>query len=648
MSYKVNYSNLFSPVKIGTVELKNRIIMAPMVTLMGTADGFMTEKERDYFMRRAIGGVALITVGDVLVVPNVQPAPVFDGIWDDKFISTWSAFARDIHDADAKLSIQLAHGGCQSQPAFTGNQPVAPSAIVSPLSGKLTRELTKGEIEELVEKFAEAALRARDAGVDMVEIQGAQGFLVHNFMTPLFNTRIDEYGGDVKGRVKFPIEIIKGVKERAGSGFPVIFRMVASDLVDGGLTIEDTKTMARMLAEAGADALHVTAGAGVHIVHLCLPPVDAGRAPIIDLITQIKSVVDVPVIAVQRIIDPEQAEGILKQGEADIISLGRALICDPDWPRKAAEGNPEDIRRCIGCLQGCRDKTRGTKAHITCLLNPAVGKEKEYEISRAEKSKKVMVVGGGPAGLEAAKIAALRGHKVTLYEKSNELGGQWNLACLAPKKQEFSEVIRYNIRQLAKLNVSIELNKVITPTLIEHANPDVVVIATGAVPIIPNIPGVNRSNVVTAHDVLRDRARVGDGVAVFGGGLVGCEVAEFLAERGKKITIVEMLEQIANDIGLARKPYLMQRLATAGVQILVSTKVIEICEDGMIAIDKNGQEKNIGIFDTVVLALGARPVNTLAKEIEGKVSAVYVIGDAHEVRMGIDAIADGARVARKI
>jgi 2,4-dienoyl-CoA reductase-like NADH-dependent reductase (Old Yellow Enzyme family)/thioredoxin reductase len=622
MSQQIKLNRLFSPIKIGRVELKNRIIMAPMVTRLGSTDGFMTEREKNYFIRRAEGGTALITVGNVTILPHVEPEPRYDGIWDDKFLPTWREYANVIHGAGSKISLQLCHVGNQGKPAETGIQPVAPSAIVSPLTGEMPRELTKKEIKELVEKFAEAAVRARDAGADMVEIQGVQGFLVQNFMTPLFNKRTDEYGGDLKGRIKFPVEIVKKVKEKAGSDYPVVFRMVASDLVEGGITLEEEKLRAPMLAEAGVDALHFTAGAGHHVRHLGMPPSDAGRNCIVDLVAQIKRVVDVPVMVCQRIVDPVEAEKILRDRKADIISLGRALINDPDWPRKAAEGAFEDIRICIGCCQGCYDETREGRSW-TCIYNPEVGKEKEYEISRAEELKKVLVIGGGPGGLEVARVAALRGHEVTLYDKGSEL--------------------------LEKLSVKIILNKTVTPVLVEETNPDVVIVATGAVPIIPEIPGVDRKNVVTTQDILSGKINgLGDKLVVIGGGMVGCETAEFLAEQGKKVTITSRREEIATDVGIVRKPYLMQRLSNYGVEIIPSTWVEEIAEYGIIAKDKNGQKKNVGVFDTIVLSWGVKSFNEIAKQIEGKVSKVYVIGDALEPHTALEAIAEGARVGREI
>jgi len=422
----------------------------------------------------------------------------------------------------------------------------------------------------------------------MVEILGAQGMLIHNFMSPLANKRMDAYGGELKERVKFAVEIIRKVKEKTASSFPVIFRMVASDLVDGGLNLENAKVMAPILVDAGADALHVTAGAGFEVEYLMTPPADAGKVCIVDSVAAIKEVVDIPVIAVQRITDPLEAEEILKDGKADIICMGRALLADPDLPRKAAEGRLKDIRHCIGCCQ-CIDMLYHDK-RLACLQNPEVGREKEYEIT---------------------------------------------------------EVVKYIARELSRLNVRVELNRTVTPALIEESKPDVAIVATGAIPIIPEIREIDRENVITAHDVLSGEAGVGDRVVVLGGGLVGCETAHYLAERGKKVTIVEMLEELATDVGVCRKPFLFHGLSEGGVEILTSTRVKAISDGGLIA-ETQSNERNIGVFDTIVLALGARSVKELTEQLNRKVREVYVIGDAAEPRKAIDAIAEGSLIGREI
>ena len=640
---------LFSPIKIGEMELKNRIILAPMVTRLGGKDGFIHQTEKDYFVRRATGGAALITVGDVIVAPNCQAGPFFNGIWDDKFIPKLDGFADAIHIAGSKLSIQLCHGGSQCFQAITGVEPVAPSDIVSPWTGEKTRALACQEIEKIVDQFADAAVRARSAGVDVIEIQGSQGFLLHNFMTPLFNKREDEYGGNLAGRMKFPLQVIKRIKEKAGPDYPLIFRMVVSDMTEGGIEVKDAILSTEMLTEAGADAIHLTAGAGLHMRDICQPPVDAGTGCIVDLVAQVKATADVPVIVVQRILDPMHAEKILEENKADMICLGRALICDPDWPRKAAQGAFDDIRKCVGCCQGCLDRSSQGKS-FTCLYNPEVGQEKEYPIQQAEKLKKVTIVGGGPAGLEAARVAALRGHQVFLYEKNGFLGGQWFLACVPPKKREYHELIRYYTQQLRVLGVDIALNSEVTPAIIKQGNPDVVIVATGAAPVIPKIPGVNHDFVVTAHDILSNRGEsIGNRVAILGGGSVGCETADFLSGQGKNITIFELLDNIAIEVGGIRRPFLIARLKQGNVNIFTSVLIDEILSTGHIMItDKDGNQTQIGGFDTVILALGAKSEDMISGQIKEMVPEVYVIGDAKNPRDALDAVSDGALVARGI
>jgi len=644
------FRKLFSPIKIGALQIENRIIMAPMVTHQASEKGFFTDKEKAFFVRRAMGGVGLITIGDVVPVANAQVVAFHLALYDDKFIPGWRDFADCIHDAGALVSAQLSHGGNECRARITGQKPVGPSAIFSPVAGEITAELTVPEIKQIVNKFGEAAARAKNAGVDMVEVQGSQGFLLHNFMTPIFNKRTDDYGCDLKGRTRFAIEVVERIKERVGSDFPVSFRMVVSDLVDDGLTVENAKEIANLLVRSGADALHLTAGLGLHYLHLCIPPIDAGKGCIVDLVGQVKDVVDVPIIVAQRIICPEQAEEIISNKKADIVSLGRALICDPDWPMKAYCGDQDDIVRCIGC-GNCIDRKLddGVSPSLVCTRNPAVGKEGEYSINRAKKSKKVLIVGGGIAGLEAARVASMRGHNVCLFEKSRELGGQWNLAGVCLRKQEYREVINYYLRQLTNLSVKIELNKSVDAILLMEVDPDIVVIATGAVPIIPRIPGLDKSNVFTAHDVLLGKADPGQNNLIIGGGLVGLETADFLVERGKNATIVEMLKVVGKDESILRKPYILKRLSRGSVQMFASTEVKEITKDGVFVVDKDGREKSIGPYDMIILAVGSESVNhTFTDHVKDKAPKVYVIGDAVKPRLVIDAIADGNRVGREM
>jgi NADPH-dependent 2,4-dienoyl-CoA reductase/sulfur reductase-like enzyme len=357
--------------------------------------------------------------------------------------------------------------------------------------------------------------------------------------------------------------------------------------------------------------------------------------------------VGIPVIAVGKIGDPLIAEHILRQGKADLVAMGRALIADPDLPNKAAQGRFDDIRYCIYC-NTCIDKLNSLPGYVRCAINAEAGRESEMPIIPTERPKKVLVAGGGPAGLEAARVAALRGHKVTLYEKDDRLGGQFRIASLPPMKQELTMTIKYLSTQVRKAGVRVEMGKKVTPSLVRQLKPDVVIVATGGVPLIPeDIPGANLERVVTAIDVLTERVRTGQRVAILGGGMVGCETAEFLSQRGKDVTIVEMLADIALDIGMYNRPYLMERLAQWGVKAITGAQVKEITDDGVV-VEKEGRRETISGFDTVILAMGVKPVNKLADQLKGKVAEVYVIGDAAEPRRVVDAISEGAEIARKI
>jgi len=640
---------LFSSVRIGEMEVKNRIVMPAMVTGHAGRDGKVTEHHINWYEARAKGGVGLIVVEFTYVSRYGTAGPDLLGIWHDGLIPGLQELVERIHVHDSKIFIQLGHGGRQSSSAYTGGvRPVAPSPIPCPVRGEIPDELSIEMIEEIIRDFSQAARRAKTAGFDGVEIHGAHGYLISEFMSPYANKRNDAYGGDFRGRMKFPLEIIKAVRTEVGRDFPVIFRLSANEYVPDGNGIEESKRIARLLEEAGVDCIHASAGVYESFWSLIRPygtseGINASDAE------AIKQVVDIPVITVGRIKSPEIAEEILKQEKADMVALGRQLICDPDWPLKAAAGNFDEIRPCIGCTQGCINREIVLGKPASCIYNPAAGREKEAMIIPAEVKKKVLVVGGGPGGLEAARVAALRGHRVVLFEKSQRLGGRFYLSSIGPFKQEFSLAIKWLSSQIEKLGVQVELGKEVTPELVEAIRPDAIIVATGAVPKMPAIPGIDRQGVVFAEDILSGKTGMGNAVVIFGAGGVGTEVADFMAQRGKRVTMVEMQPEVGpfTNIPVLVAQVLMPRLKQYGVDIRTCTTVKEIIDGGLV-VTKDGTEETITGIDQVIVAVLAKPADELVAKLQGKVAEMYVIGDAKEPRSAFEAVHEGAEAARNI
>ena len=627
---------LFAPLKFGRIELKNRIVMPPAATCLDE------DAKLDFYVSRAKGGVGLIQLFPCTVDPASEYAPSVP-LYHDQAIPALARLVDAIHAAGAVVSIQLWHGGRQLHVSDSDTAPVAPSPIAWSRGSRVPKELSIPEIEEVIEKFARAAVRAQRAGVDFVEIHGAHGYLVSEFFSPQSNQRNDEYGGDIAGRARFAAEIIRSIKEKAGKDFPVSCRMNGADNIPGGLTLDDAKAIAPILEDAGLDLISVSAG----VYGSCptiVPYVDAPNGCNVPLAEGVKSAVNIPVIAAGRINDPRLAEEILATGKADLVGMFRALVTDPEMPGKAALGEFEDIRKCIAC-NTCIDAL--DLGPIMCTVNPAFGREKELAIVPASRKKKVLVIGGGPAGLEAARVSALRGHEVTLYDKKPRLGGQWLLAAAPPHKEEFIELVNYHTHQLAKLGVSIILDKEVSASLVMEIKPDAVVVATGAVPLELPVPGINLNTAFTAWDVLQGDVETGDSVLVVGGGNVGLETAHFLAEKGRQVTVIEKLKQVGTDMGGTVRSLLLRTLKEYGVTIARSTELKKIITDGII-IYRNDQEEIWSGFDTVVLAVGARPSRELAAELEGKVEELYIIGDAAEPRRGVDAIREGAEAGCRL
>ncbi|MCP4683419.1 MAG: FAD-dependent oxidoreductase [Desulfobacterales bacterium] len=636
------YKNLFTPIKIRGKELKNRIVMTPVQVNFST-DGNSNERYKEFFGLRAGSGASLIMVEPVLV-DRTQDMRVLS-LYEDRFLPRLAELVETIHSNGALTGIQLNHLGRQGDLILKDGDPplVAPSPIPWSPRSTVPKELTQDEIKELVEKYADVAVRVKEAGFDLVEIHGAHGYLVSEFLSPLSNKRTDEYGGDEKGRARFAIEIIKRIRETLGNDFPISIRINGTDNISGGLVIDDTKAMAPLLVEGGADLISISAGANGSYPTI-VPGYETSSACYVPFAEEVRSVVDVPVLGGGCIADLSLAEEIVADGKVDLVAMTRAFIADPEFIHKTLEGKTSEIRRCVRCNTCIDNSMYGS---LICLANPEAGRETEFKLKSADIPKTVTIVGGGLAGMEAARICALRGHHVTLYEKGETLGGQWLLAAVPPHKDVFNSLIEYLTGQIQKLDVEVELGQEVTLSDMEEKGPDAVIIATGATALIPTIPGVDQAHVITAQEILRGYDKIGERVLVIGGGAMGLEVAELLMEKGKDVTVVEMLKKIGQGMGATIRWNLLNRLGKNGIKIFKSTMVNEISEKEVV-ITKNGNKETWEGFDTIVLAVGMESRNEIADEIKGKVKEVYVIGDALSPRRGVDAMREGAETGLRI
>lgn len=648
MTIQPRLKKLFEPVRIGTMEVRNRIVMPPMATNLATGDGYVTEKIKDYYQKRAEGGTGLIIVEATCVDMRIGKTVVCElGIDNDSFVPGLRELAQAIKSTGARAAIQLHHAGRETKPSTLGGlQPVAPSAI--PVPGAVpgfyapARELTTAEIADVVERFARGAERAKRAGFDAVEIHAASGYLVNQFLSPASNQRKDQYGGSLENRARLLLEIIEAIRGKVGKDYVVWCRLNCREYGVEGITLEDTLAVARMAEAAGVDAIHPSAyGYGIWTG----APFRTEPGILMDMIAGIKRSVRVPVMAVGWI-DPVLGEKVLEEGKADLVCFGRSLIVDPELPNKAAAGRLEDIAPCIGCIN-CVYTVVFEGKLMECSVNPVIGKEREWEIKPAQRRKKVVVVGGGPGGMEAARVAALRSHQVTLYEKQPGLGGQLTSAAVPPHKDVLYGLRNYFATQVKKTGVRLELGKEATPSLIESLSPDVVILATGVKPLIPDIPSISKIKTVTAEEVLLGSAKVGQRVVVIGGALVGCETADFLAEQGKKVTVTRRGPRMATGMMPLLRAALLARLREKGVTLLPGIKYEEITEKGLVITTKEGQRQLIEA-DTVVLAAGSSPNQELYQALKGKVPEIHLIGDSLEPRRIREAIAEGFRVGSTI
>ena len=661
------YSKILEPIKIGEVDIKNRVAMAPMGTLgLINSDGSPNDRFSDYYIERARGGVGLIITGIFKVENEIDAMNAGFPLISHAVLSPFAELAESVHALGSRIFVQLTAGlGRVGNPAIYRKQVVSASAVPNYWVPDVTcRALETGEVESIVRSFGIAAKICARAGIDGVEIHALhEGYLLDQFAIGFFNRRTDKYGGDLRRRLKFATQIVQEIKEKAGHEFPVTLRfsvksyikdwnqggLPGEEFIEKGRDIEEGLEAARILEEAGYDAFNADGGS-YDAWYWAHPPNYQRHGCYLSLTEKLKKAVKVPVIVAGRMDLPELAETTLEEGRAaDMVAIGRGLLADPHWVKKVEEGNPGHIRPCLGCQDGCLGRIFLGRP-LSCAVNPSVGRERNYRITPTNKIKKVMIVGGGVSGLEMARVSSIRGHEVTLYEKSDELGGHLIAASVPSFKKDLVRLLKWHKTELETLRVEITTGLEVTQDMIEKEKADVVVIAAGSQPVIPDVPGIENNKVVTAIDILLGKKQIGESIVVVGGGLIGCETALWLADQGKKVSIVEMRDSLMKSpirVPLANKMMLLDLLEFHSVDSITGHSLYEVTNEGVILIDKGFSKMNIEA-DTIVLSVGLQSNKELYNSLVGKVPDLYLIGDARDARNIMGSIWDAYEIARAV
>ena len=642
------FPRLFAVGRIGRLALRNRILMAPMEKNLALPTGAVTQRYIDYCEARAAGGAALILLESMYVHPAGRNHRYQLGIHDDDLVPGYRRLIDACHRHGALVGAELQFAGRETSSAITGTQPVAPSAVpcAALTGGDIPRALELHEIRALVAAFAEAARRAVAAGFDAIEIHGAHGYLVGQFLSPFANRRDDEYGGDFERRLRFPLEVIAATRAAVDGAAPLLYRLSADEYVDGGLTLTDACRIAPRLEAAGIDLLDVSAGI-YESAPWIVQPMEMAPGCLAPLAREIRRHVGIPVSVAGRISDPSVAEQILDAGDADFVTLGRALHADPDMPRKSAEGREDEICSCVACLT-CSDLL-GRNEPVLCLANTRTGRERQYAIQMAPRQRRVVVVGAGPAGLESARILALRGHAVTVLERASEPGGQLLLSRLVPGRADLAGLATY-LERAARAGAEIHLGVEATVEMIVARQPEVVVVATGARPGIPDVPGIEQSPAVDAFTVLRRPAASLRHALVMGGGMLGVGVAHVLAERGIEVIVVEAGSELAAELGVRpRWQYVADLRARRNVTILLEATVEALYADGAL-VRRAGEDLKIGELDLVVPTRPMVQVCELAEALKALPHGplVYDVGDCVLPRTAFEAMQDAAAIGHRL
>ena len=614
--------------------------MPAIGTSFGDQNGHVTQEITSYYQNLARGGIGLMITENISVHPSGRTSPFMLNLHSDDYINGIKQLVSIAHENNAKIFLQLNHGGRQTSSRITDMPILAPSSIPCPLLKEQPRQLNKEQILELTQAFITAAYRAKQSGADGVELQMGHGYLICEFLSQYSNHRTDEYGGTLENRMRFAKQIIKGIKEENGNAYPVICRISADEMVDGGINITESTIIAKALEKSGADAIHVSA-CNYESYAYNIPCYYLDEGCFVPLSAEIKKAINIPVIAVGRIRSPFMASQIIKQQNADLIAMGRALIADPDLPKKIKTNQTDFIRPCLSCNQFFQSMVAGK---LKCAVNPNIATPQK-KLTNLNK-KKVFVIGGGVSGMEAARTAALSGAKVTLYEQNHTLGGQVYFASLMHHKSHFSDILLYYKHELERLNINVQLNTKWAPNNI-HSIPDTLILATGSTNILQDIKNNNCTKLISYEDTLRTPNKTGETIVIIGGSLIGLDLADFLSSIGKKVILVDIKNKIGNLLPNSVGYHLKKRLASHGVSILTKRKVLKISDTGILLETRNGHEKILD-FDTVINTISRQPRNELVDDLKNKGCSVYVVGDALSPGNIQSAIASGFLLGKQI
>ena len=638
----MEYKTLFSPMNIGKCTIPNRTVVPAMVANMCPDNGKASEQYIRYHEEKAKGGWGLIITEDYRISPDSGGYPHICGLWDESQIESHKRFTDIIHQYESKVFCQIYHAGRQACSMGNGGyEPVSCSPIADAWNKQIPRELTTEEVKQIVRNFGTTAGYAKAAGFDGIEIHAAHGYLIHQFLSPNSNHRLDEYGGSYENRLRFLKEIFFACREAVGPDFPIMVRVSGDENSEGGRHFHETRTILKELEAWGADAIHLSTGMyGVVSSKGIVASHFQHHGWVQDTAAEAKKFLNIPVITVGRISEPSMAEDILVSGKADFVAMGRESLTDPHWPNKAKEGRCNDIRHCIGCLQGCTASTyQGVPLY--CVVNPELGHEWEYDYSKVENPKTVYIAGAGVAGMEAARAAAIKGHNVELFEAKDIVGGQFVSAAYPPYKGDYGDYTGWLWREIRKYdNIRIHLNTRLTKEMVTEAKPDKVIVATGAKAFIPNLPGIDNAKVVLAEDALLGKKDVGMRVVVAGGGLIGAETAAFFGMQCKeKVTLAVKYDEIARDMEAGMRDDLKATLRREFVDIVYNTTLAGVTDEG--ALLKQGSDIVLYPCDTVILAIGTRADNKLAEELAETGVEVVTVGDAIKARQITQATREG-------